>query len=124
MSTKGASNRYGNSRHGRQGKPTQHIGFAWAKDFNKKTLYDHFRRHGEQVGASTKESYAAHAVRFANRVDRENVRSFVDGKGSTYKFNVKSNEFAIVSKDGYVITYFKPTKGYDYYLAQKKARKK
>lgn len=57
-------------------------------------------------------------------VIEENVRSFVDGKGSAYKFNVKSNEFAIVSKDGYVITYFKSTKGYDYYLAQKKARKK
>ena len=42
MATKGPSNRYGNSRGGRQGHKTVQTGFAWAKDFNKKTLLDHF----------------------------------------------------------------------------------
>ena len=32
MSTKGASNHYGNSRGGKQGKATNHIGYAWAKE--------------------------------------------------------------------------------------------
>ena len=40
MSTKGASNHYGNSRGGKQGKATNHTGYAWAKDFNKSTLAD------------------------------------------------------------------------------------
>ena len=81
MPTKGASNHYGGSRNGRQGKKTQHTGFAWAKDFNSRTLVDHFNRHGEQMGCRTKESYAAHAVKFANKVDRKNCVSFVDKKG-------------------------------------------
>ena len=124
MTTKGASNHYGNSRGSRQGKATTHTGYAWAKDFNKSTLADHFNRHGSQVGCTTKEGYAAKAVTFANRVDRKNCVSFVDGKGSTYKFNKKSNEFAIITKKGYVVTYFKPKDGYKYYLSQKKGKAK
>lgn len=120
MSTKGASNRYGNSRGGRQGHPTQHTGYAWAKGFNKNTLQDHYTRHGEQVGATSKTSYQAKAVRFANRVDRKNNESFVDKRGSTYRYNKNTGEFAIIKKDGIVITYFKPKDGYDYYLKQKK----
>ncbi len=124
MPTKGASNHYGGARNGRQGKKTQHTGFAWAKDFNSKTLQDHFNRHGEQMGCKTKESYAAHAVKFANTVDRKNCVSFVDKKGSTYKYNKKSNTLVIVTKDGYVVTYFKPAKGYNYYLNEKKGKAK
>lgn len=124
MSTKGASNHYGGSKNGRQGKPTQHTGFAWAKDFNSNTLSDHFNRHGDQMGCKTKESYAASAVKFANKVDRKNCVSFVDKRGSTYKYNKKTNTLVIVKKDGYVITYFKPAKGYDYYLSEKKGKAK
>ena len=37
MATKGASNRYGNTKNGKQGHKTQYIGFAWAKSFEKYT---------------------------------------------------------------------------------------
>ena len=124
MPTKGPSNHYGGSRNGRQGKKTQHTGFAWAKGFNSRTLADHFYRHGEQMGCKTKESYAAHAVKFANKVDRKNCVSFVDKKGSTYKYNIKTNTLVIVTKDGYVVTFFKPAKGYSYYLSEKKGKAK
>ena len=49
MATKGASNRYGNARGGRQGRPTQHTGFAWAKAFNKSTLADGKRKETEHI---------------------------------------------------------------------------
>ena len=91
---------------------------------NKKTLQQHFNDHGHQFGCDTQTSYAAHAVAFANNVDRVNCVSFVDKKGSTYKYNTKTNTLAIVTKDGYVITYFKPKEGYDYYLSKKKARQR
>ena len=124
MSTKGASNWYGNARGGRQGQPTQHTGFAWAKAFNQSTLTDHFQRHGEQTGCPTKESYNANAVKFANTVDRKNNVSFVAHNGTTYKFNKVDGTFAIITKHGIVITYFKPQDGYDYYNAQaERARK-
>ena len=124
MATKGASNWYGNERGGRQGHPTQHTGFAWAKAFNRSTLDDHFQRHGKQMGCPTKESYNANAVKFANTVDRKYNVSFVARNGTTYKFNKADGTFAIISKRGVVITYFKPKDGYDYYKAQiERARK-
>lgn len=124
MATKGASNWYGNARGGRQGQPTQHTGFAWAKAFNQSTLDDHFQRHGEQMNCPTKESYNASAVKFANTVDRKNNVSFVARNGTTYKFNKVGGTLAIITKRGVVITYFKPKDGYDYYKAQiERARK-
>lgn len=120
MATKGASNHYGNARGGKQGHKTKHTGFAWAKDFNSKTLTDHFNRHGAQMGCSTKEAYAAHAVKYANHVDRKNCISFIDKHGSTYKYNKKTGEFAIIKKDGIVITYFKPKDGKKYYEDNKR----
>lgn len=122
MATKGASNRYGNARGGRNGHPTEHTGFQWAKGFNRNTLLDHFIRHGSQVGTPTKEAYAAHAVTFANTVDRKNCVSFIDRRGSTHKFNKRTNEFAVITKSGVVVTYFKPTDGYQYYLNEKKGK--
>lgn len=123
MATKGASNRYGNSRGSNgQGEPTKHIRYEWARDFNKKTLKRHLSDHGKQFGFTTVEEYGAHAVKFANIVDRVNNKSFYDKNFSTYKYNLKTNEFAIIDKKGYVITYFKPTDGYQYYLNQKKLK--
>ena len=124
MTTKGASNHYGNSRGGSQGHKTDHTGFAWAKDFNKNTLVKHFKEHGAQMGTDSKESYASHAVKFANTVDRDNCVSFIDKHGSTYKYNKKTNEFAIITSKGYVVTYYKPADGYDYYPNQKEKKGK
>ena len=122
MATKGASNRYGNSRGSSPGHITEHTGFAWAKDFNKKTLLDHFERHGAQMSSDTTSSYAAHAIKFANTIDRKYCVSFIDERGSTYKYNKKTNEFAIITKKGVVVTYYKPEKGYKYYMYQKKMK--
>ena len=124
MATKGASNRYGNARGGRQGHYTEHTNFAWAKSFNKNTLQRHFNDHGQQMGTPTKESYNARAVTFANTVDRKNCVSFVDKNSSTYKYNKKTNEMAIIKDNGVVITYYKPKDGYNYYLKQKKEKDK
>ena len=119
MATKGASNRYGNTRGGRKGHSTNNTGFAWAKAFNKNTLQQHFKKHGTQMEAHTKESYNAKAVRFANNVDRKNCITMKDGNGTTYKYNKKTNEFAMITKKGIVITYYKPKNGIKYFKNQK-----
>lgn len=123
MSSKGPSNRYGNTRGSDgKGRPTSHINYQWAKDFNKNSLDKHFDEHGKQMGFSTINEYGAHAVSFANRIDRKNCVSFIDDKGSTYKYNKKTNEFVIVTKKGIVVTYFKPKDGYAYYKKQKEMK--
>lgn len=118
MASKGASNRYGSNSK----KSTKNTGYAWAKDFNKKTLDQHYYEHGKEFGS--KEAYIAHAIAFANTIDRKNNVSFIDVSGSTYRYNLKTNEFAIIDKKGYVITYFKPKEYYEYYKKQERKYKK
>lgn len=119
MATKGASNRYGNSNgSANAGISARHINYQWAKDFSRNTLNGHFNNHGKSMGFDSKESYKQHAIKFANTIDKKNCKSFVDKNGSTYKYNKKTNEFAIITKDGYVVTYYKPRGGYKYYKKQ------
>lgn len=120
MSTKGASNRYGNAGYGRNGHKTSHIGYAWAKDFKKTTFKLHVAEHMTSLGLSTPESYRAHAVAFANRVDRENHVSYIRKNGDTVKFSKKTGEFAVITKKGIVTTYFKPAAGLSYYIKDRR----
>lgn len=119
MSTKGASNHYGNARGGKQGHETENTGYAWAKNFNKATFQRHYEDHGEQVGANSPESYRAKAVHFANLVDRKNCITMKASNGTTYKYNKVTHEFAMITKKGIVITYFKPKDGMKYFKKQK-----
>lgn len=127
MATKGASNHYGNARGGRQGHITAHTGFAWAKDFNKHSLKLHIDEHMKTMGLSSTADYVAHAVKFANFVDRENHVSYVRPNGQTVKFSKKTGELVIVDKRGYVTTYFKPyssvERAYIYYLEDRRKKK-
>ena len=123
MATKGASNHYGNARHGRQGHITTHTGFAWAKGFNRVSLLKHVKEHMVSLGFSSANDYAAHAVAFANRVDRQNHISYVRRTGQTVKYSKKTGEFVIVDKKGYVTTYFKPAEGLIYYLKDRRKYK-
>lgn len=119
MSSKGPSNLYGNSRGGKKGFRTIKIAYAWAKDFIKTTLKHHLEEHGKNMKADTFQTYIAKAIKFANNIDKKNCISFIDKNHTTYKYNVKTNELVLVTEDGYVITYFKPEKGINYYYQQK-----
>lgn len=106
MATKGPSMRYGNTNgaHNR-GKENKNINYSRAKDFNRGGLKRHFIKHGKEFGAKTMQEYAAKAVHFANKVDRQNYKSVVDYKGTTYKFDPRNGRMVEVTKDGYVISY-------------------
>ena len=81
MATKGASNRYGNTKgSNHQGRPTEHINYAWAKDFNRGGLDRHFNDHGKEFGCKSKEEYAAKALKFANQTIRIDQKMTDDAK--------------------------------------------
>lgn len=105
MATKGASNRYGTPRGKNSPNNTHDVNYEWARDFNKYTL----DKHGKELNLDSKESYKQHAIKFANTVDRENLKAYVDFNGTTYKLNEKTNELVIVSKNGIVISYYRVT---------------
>ena len=120
MATKGQSYQYGNSR----GTPTKHINYKYAKDFNSKSVSRHFSEHGKEFGAKNKWDYVTKAVKFANSIDRKKNVSIIDENGSTYKYQAQTNQFAIIDKNGIIITYFKPKDGKNYYDNQKKSKER
>ncbi len=58
--------------------------------------------------------YAAKAVHFANEIDRKHYKSAVDVNGTTYKYDPRDGRVAIVSADGYVISYYRVRKQFTY----------
>lgn len=122
MATKGASNRYPTGRRGKNGKSISHINYQWARNFNKRTLKKHFINHGLSMKFASEEVYRQHAIKFANTIDKKNNVSFIDRRtGSTYKFSKTTGEFAIITKNGVIVTYFIPDSNdkYGYYKKQK-----
>lgn len=120
MATKGPSNHYGNARHGKKGHVTTHIGYAWAKKFDKSTVRIHIEKHGQQYGEAR---YIAKAITFANRIDRMYHVSYVRKDGTTVKYSHKTNEFVVVDKNGTVKTYYQPKLGFLEYLKDRRNHK-
>lgn len=108
---KGPSNLYGNPA----GKPTEHINYPYAKEFNQQTLMKHYGDHGAEVDANSPLEYQELAIDFANDVNNVTHDSFVDMNGSTYKFSYETGEFAIIKSNGTVITYYIPDSGEVYW---------
>ena len=69
-------------------------------------MENHKEKHSKEFGLNLSESYKQHAIKFANTVDKKNCKAYVDENGTTYKFNRKTNELAIVNNEGYIISYY------------------
>lgn len=123
MSTKDHSGRYKNNCRNKEAlKNHRGINYTCAKRFNRRTLEKHFENHGKEFGCTSIESYKQHAIRFANVIDRENIKAYVDYKGTTYKYNRKNKALVIVSKYGNIISFYTTEKGF--YIRFKKKGKK
>lgn len=83
---------------------------------NNSLLEEHFKKHGGEFPYSTKEEYLAGANKMLNNPDKLHKNEAEDGDDVYYL--QETNEFIIVSLDGYIRTYFKPTKGIDYFNRQ------
>lgn len=83
---------------------------------NEQYLIEHFQKHGADFDYSTKEEYEAGANRVITSSDALHKTEKEDGDDVYYLEN--SNEFVIVSTDGYIRTYFKPDSGIEYYDKQ------
>lgn len=79
-------------------------------------LEQHFEKHGEEFDYATKEEYLAGANRVIQSPDALHKLEAEDGDDVYYL--EETNEFVIVSKDGYIRTYFRPSAGIDYYNRQ------
>lgn len=77
---------------------------------------EHFEKHGEEFPYSTKEEYLEGANIMMENPDKLHKTEKEDGDDVYYL--EATNEFIIVSKDGYLRTYFKPSRGKAYYDKQ------
>ena len=83
---------------------------------SEKQLNDHFDKHGGEFDYASAEEYLAGANRVIS--DPEALHKTEAEDGDYVYYLEDSNEFVILSVDGYIRTYFKPSAGIDYYNRQ------
>lgn len=83
---------------------------------SSKLLNEHFEKHGKEMGFSSAEEYLAAANAVVNHADVLHKTEKEDGDDVYYL--EETNEFVIVSTDGFIRTYFYPDAGIDYYNGQ------
>lgn len=79
-------------------------------------LEEHYQKHGIEMGFATKEDYVAAANVVICSPDALHKLEAEDGDDVYYL--EATNEFVIVSTDGYIRIYFYPSSGKDYYDRQ------
>lgn len=83
---------------------------------NNKLLQQHYEKHGIEMGFADAESYEQAACDAANNPDALHKLEAEDGDDVYYV--EATYEFVIISKDGYIRTYFLPNGGKSYFDRQ------
>ena len=81
-----------------------------------KLLTEHFEKHGIEMGFSTKEEYQKAASDVIN--DPESLHKLEKDDGDDVYYKVETNEFVVLSTDGFIRTYFCPSSGQAYFDRQ------
>lgn len=83
---------------------------------NEKLLKSHYEKHGIEMGFSTEEEYQTAASFVVNNPKALHKKEKEDNDDVYYL--EETNEFVIISTDGYIRTYFNPNSGIEYYNRQ------
>lgn len=83
---------------------------------NNKLLSQHYDKHGKEMGFASKEDYEAAAA--AVVVNPNALHKTEKEDGDDIYYIEETNEFVVVSTDGYIRTYFNPSGGIKYYNRQ------
>ena len=81
-----------------------------------KLLNEHFEKHGMDMGFDTTEAYEEAASKVINNPSSLHKIEAEDGDDVYYL--EETNEFVVLSTDGYIRTYFNPDAGKDYFDRQ------
>lgn len=83
---------------------------------NKNLLNQHYEKHGKDMGFASAEEYEKAAARVP--FDSNVLHKIEAEDGDDVYYIESTNEFVIVSTDGYLRTYFNPDRGIDYFNRQ------
>lgn len=79
-------------------------------------LSEHYEKHGIEMGFDSKEDYEKAASDVANNINALHKKEKEDNDDIYYI--EETNEFVVISTDGYIRTYFKPDSGIKYFNKQ------
>lgn len=83
---------------------------------NSKLLNQHYEKHGIEMGFASAADYEAAASAV---ITNPNALSKTEAEDGDFVYYVQStNEFVVLSTDGYIRTYFNPSSGIKYYNKQ------
>lgn len=83
---------------------------------NKNLLNQHYEKHGKDMGFASAAEYEAAAAKVP--YDPEVLHKTEAEDGDDVYYIERTNEFVVVSTDGYLRTYFNPDRGIDYFNRQ------
>ena len=83
---------------------------------NENLLKSHYYKHGLDMGYTSMEEYEQGANDVIN--DSKTLHKTEKEDGDDVYYLESTNEFVVVSRDGYIRTYFKPDAGKSYYDRQ------
>lgn len=94
-------------------------GLAGASTWGRaETLADHFMRHGGDFAATSAEDYAQQASDFLVRSQAEGLPTKIAEDGVIRVYEPVTNSFGSYNPSGTTRTFFKPTRGLDYWNDQ------
>lgn len=83
---------------------------------NETLLQQHFEKHGKEMGFTSAKDYEEAASKVVN--NKKSLHKTEAEDGDDVYYLEASNEFVILSTDGYLRTYFNPAGGIKYYNRQ------
>ncbi|MBQ9199223.1 MAG: hypothetical protein IJ141_03520 [Lachnospiraceae bacterium] len=83
---------------------------------NSNRREEHYEKHGIEMGFSSPEEYEAAARKVV--LNKNALHKIEAEDGDDVYYLAATNEFVVVSPDGYIRTYFNPSDGIDYYNRQ------
>lgn len=83
---------------------------------NQNLLEQHYEKHGIEMGFASAEEYELAAYKVI--INSESLHKIEAEDGDDVYYLESTNEFVIVSGDGYIRTYFNPSAGIDYFNRQ------
>ena len=96
-----------------EGSPDEYIEYTFR---NADLLEEHFKKHGIEMGFATEEEYQKAASDVAN--DPDSLHKLEKDDGDDVYYLEETNEFVVISKDGFIRTYFCPDSGKKYFDKQ------
>lgn len=85
---------------------------------NQETLADHFKQHGKDFGSRNAQHCADQASDFLRSSRAQRLPTKIDADGVIRVYDPKTNTFGSFNPDGSTKTFFKPTRGVDYWNSQ------